>query len=209
MSWVLTLLRLALGSAWKLAGAVLGPVRRWLLADVRHPVIAVLAVAVAAYWFAIVPGLRDQLMQERADHARAVAAHERDIKTFRAAAREADRLDAANADRAVAEQAAITERVSHDYKAKVEALRARALAGRSVPAAGGVRREARAAARGAGGAALPGLSAAPGRADAPPGKAGLPLAAAMIANEQALQLDALISWAEAQAAVDPNAAPAQ
>jgi hypothetical protein len=53
---------------------------------------------------------------------------------------------------------------------------------------------------------VPGLSAAAGGAAQGTGKDRLPPADALTATEQAIQLDELIKWVRAQAAVDTNAA---
>jgi hypothetical protein len=50
------------------------------------------------------------------------------------------------------------------------------------------------------------VASASGSADEAPGKDRLPQSDALIATEQAIQLDELIRWVEAQAKVDPNGA---
>jgi hypothetical protein len=49
-----------------------------------------------------------------------------------------------------------------------------------------------------------GISAAPGGAAEAAGENGLPLADRELATEQAIQLDELIKWVRAQAAVDTD-----
>lgn len=202
MTWALNLLLAALRGVWKLSATVLAPVRRWLLRDFRHAVILGLAVALAWHWLVIGPRLRTDLASEKAAHLETKQAWEQDIGNFLAAVAEAGRFDAANAERVRSEQDAINRRIADDYEARLRALRARAAAA----AAGGVRHivESPTAASGGAGAAVPGLPDAAGRSGEAPDPAGFPLAAAVIASEQALQLDALISWVEQQAAVDVN-----
>ena len=124
------------------------------------------------------------------------AATAANVRTATAAARAADR---ANATRVRAAQTGISERSAYDYETRLAAARARA-----------GRLRAQAPARAAVGdrraAPVPGLSAAaPGAAPAP-GQDRLPDPDALIATEQAIQLDALIAWVRAQGAVDPNGA---
>ena len=135
----------------------------------------------------------DQLyQQEQAAFAVTVA-------NARAAADTARAADRANADRVAAAQRAINERTNDDFEARLADARARAERLRidaqspAHPGAGG-------------GAAVPGLSAAAGGAAQGTGKDRLPPADALTATEQAIQLDELIKWVRAQAAVDTNAA---
>jgi hypothetical protein len=143
------------------------------------------------------------------------AAHSATVANYRAAAEQARRADAENAARVKAEQAAINERTANDFTNRIAAARARA---------DELRRSARAAETdpGVGGAApVPGLPAsARGAAEATgedrlsrpehrPQAGVAPLGAddALIATEQAIQLDELINWVRAQAAV--SVAPAK
>jgi hypothetical protein len=120
------------------------------------------------------------------------------VANYRAAADAARAADRANLARAATEQRAISERTSNDYEARLAAARlsARRLRGQSARAATD---------RGRGGAApVPGLPAPTrGPAEAA-GENGLPADDALTATEQAIQLDELIQWVRAQAAVDPN-----
>ena len=120
------------------------------------------------------------------------------VANYRAAAAEAEASDKANAKRVAAEQRAINERTSNDYEARLAAARlsAQRLRGQSAAAAADPR---------AGRAApVPGLPAAPvGPAEAA-GQDRLPVADALTATEQAIQLDELIKWVKAQSAVDPG-----
>ncbi|HEX6071632.1 MAG TPA: hypothetical protein VFY95_01325, partial [Sphingomicrobium sp.] len=123
------------------------------------------------------------------------------VANYRAAAEVARAADKANAGRVAAEQNAINERISDDYEKRLAAARA---AGANLNA-GGLRVEARTAAADpghGGGAPVPGLAVATGRAHQAAGEDRLP--DALIATEQAIQLDELIKWVKAQAEVDPN-----
>jgi hypothetical protein len=120
------------------------------------------------------------------------------VANYREAAATAELQDKANAKRVAVEQRAINERTTNDYEARLAA--ARSLAQR-------LRREAAGAAanpRSGPSAAMPALSAAPGAAPAATGEDGLPQPEALIATEQAIQLDELIKWVRAQAAVDTS-----
>jgi len=121
------------------------------------------------------------------------------VANYRAATAEAEAADKANAGRVAAEQRAISERTSNDFEARLAAARLSAQRLRGQGAA--------AAADPGGGAAapVPGLSAASGRPAQAAGQDRLPRSDALTATEQAIQLDELIKWVRAQAAVDPNA----
>jgi hypothetical protein len=54
---------------------------------------------------------------------------------------------------------------------------------------------------------MPGLPGSAARAAQAPGEDRLPAEDALIATEQAIQLDELIRWVRQQSAVDPNAGP--
>ena len=123
-------------------------------------------------------------------------AHALTVANYRAAADIARRADAANRERVLAAQAGINERTINDYEARVGDARARA---------DRLRRQAGAAAtdRGAGRAAPVSPASPPARAaDGPAAQGGFPLRDRLIATEQAIQLDALVKWVRAQAAVD-------
>jgi hypothetical protein len=120
---------------------------------------------------------------------------------YGAATEQARAADKANAGRVVAQQNAINERISDDYEARLASARA-AAANLHV---GRLRVGARTAAADpghGGGAPVPGLAVAAGTADQAAGEDRLP--DALIATEQAIQLDELIKWVKAQAEVDPN-----
>lgn len=143
---------------------------------------------------------RNQWKAKAARHAELLAgeraAHAGTLANVRAAVERARLADAANAARARAEQAAINERTRDDYENRIAAARA---------AAGRLRRPPDAAPGGAGGGAgqaMSGLSAtAQGVAEAA-GEDRFPAADRLIATEQAIQLDELIKWVRAQAALD-------
>jgi hypothetical protein len=122
--------------------------------------------------------------------------HAQTVASYRAAAETARRADGANRDRVLAAQAGISERTIHDYEARLGD--ARTVAER-------LRRQAGSAAAGRGtGRATPLPAAAPAAraADGPAAQGGLSLADKLTATEQAIQLDELILWVRAQAAVD-------
>jgi hypothetical protein len=124
-------------------------------------------------------------------------AHAETVANYRLAAERARAADRANAERVAAEQGQINERTSHDFEARLAAARARAHR---------LRESAKAASDpgGRGSAPVPGLSApAPGFAQAP-GQDRLSDPDRLTATEQAIQLDELIRWVRAQAAVEPS-----
>lgn len=126
------------------------------------------------------------------------AVHSANIGNIRAAAEQARRADAANAARVRADQAAINERSIHDYESRIAAARAAAerLRGRAETVAADPR---------AGGATgVSALPAAAGVAAQAAGQDRLPESDALIATEQAIQLDELITWVRRQAAVPVN-----
>ena len=123
-------------------------------------------------------------------------AHAKTVANYRAAAEAARRADAANRDRVLAAQADINERTIHDYQARV--ANARALADR-------LRRQAGTAAADRGPrrtASLPAAGPPARAADGSATEGRFSLAERLTATEQAIQLDELIKWVRAQAAVD-------
>lgn len=197
-----------------LASFVLGPLRalwRWLWRDWRHPPLLALALSTAAYMFVINPRLTADLEKGRSALAAEIEAHNGTIADFWLASRQAETRQIENKARVATQQAAITERIEHDYQTRLSALRARhhELA-RAVAsnASGRLRAGATKVDPGAPRAAgLPGTGTAASSADEAPGDHGLSLGQRLIASEQALQLDALIDWTLAQAAV--NTSPAE
>ena len=120
------------------------------------------------------------------------------IADYRAAADAARAADKAHAARVASEQRVINQRTVDDYEIRLAAARARAEQ---------LRREAAGAAADPGSRgipAVPGLPTSAGVAPSSAGKSRLPPSDALTATEQAIQLDELIKWIKAQAAVDPN-----
>ena len=120
------------------------------------------------------------------------AAHAATVANYRAAAEQARQDDAANLARVKSEQATINERTEDDFETRIAA--ARALAERLHRQAGRP-----AADPGAGQAApVPGVPTAAGSAPQGAGESELPRPDALIATEQAIQLDEIIKWIRAQ-----------
>ena len=121
------------------------------------------------------------------------------VANARAAADEARAADQANATRVAAEQTQISERTANDFEIRIAAVRADAERLRNEPQA--------AADSGArGNTSVPGIPPAAARPAQGAGENRLPQPDALTATEQAIQLDELIKWVKAQAAVPPNAA---
>ena len=144
-----------------------------------------------AHWKKQSAGFEQLYRQEQASFATTVA-------NARAAADQARAADQANATRGAAQQAAINERTSNDFEARLAAAR--------VAAAQRVQFVSRAAADSGAGRSAPvsGLSAAAGSAAQAAGEDGLPASDALTATEQAIQLDELIKWVRHQHRVDNN-----
>ena len=142
---------------------------------------------------------RDHWREEARSNAALVqaerAAHETTVANYRAAADQARRDDAANLARVTAEQAQINERTSNDFETRIASARADARRLRADDAA------ARADPRVGGTAPVPGLPASPEGASEAAAEDGFPQSDRLIATEQAIQLDELINWVKAQAAV--------
>jgi hypothetical protein len=119
------------------------------------------------------------------------------VANYRAAADAARAADEANGDRVAARQQTINERTTHDYETRLAAARA---------AARRLRLDAQAAADpGAGAnASMPGFPAAARGTPQAAGEDGFSQADRLTATEQAIQLDELIRWVRAQAAIDNN-----
>ncbi|MBV9528548.1 hypothetical protein [Sphingomonas sp.] len=123
----------------------------------------------------------------------------RTTTAYREAVEQARADDKANATRVAGEQQTINQRTSDDYEKRLadarstaDRLRAQLAAAPAHPGTGGA-------------APVPGLSAA---AVGPPQAAGEDgLSDALIATEQAIQLDELIKWVRRQAGVNPNGGP--
>lgn len=134
-------------------------------------------------------------------HAAQQSALAQTIAGYRAAADAARAADRANAERVAADQRAINERTLNEYEARLVDARARA---------DRLRGEAAGAAANPGdgrSTAVPTLPA-PTRAIAEAaGTDGLSYADALIATEQAIQLDELVKWVRRQAAVPVTGEP--
>jgi len=123
-------------------------------------------------------------------------AHAQTVANYRAAADAARRADAANRDRALTAQQDINERTIHAYEARLGDARAVADRMRREAGAPATDRVARRA------APLPAAAAAARATGGSAAQDGLSLADRLVATEQAIQLDELIKWVRAQAAVD-------
>jgi signal transduction histidine kinase len=133
------------------------------------------------------------------------------IANYRAAAEAARAADLANAGRVAAAQRTISDRTSHDFETRLADARARAqrlqLAPRSPAGVGGGARAAPVPAAGPAAGAARGAAAQdrlPVAADDP--AQDLSLDDRLIATEQAIQLDELIKWVNAQARIDAKPA---
>ena len=155
---------------------------------VRHPwqsTSVLLLVACAWLWRAN-NGLEDTIKAERARYAQTMA-------SFRDAQAKAELAQKANLARVSIQQRTITDETLDDYNRRVAVLRARyqrllSQGNRSA----------------SGNAAMPAIPDATGRIDEAADENGLPAADALTASEQALQLDALITWVERQAKVETS-----
>jgi hypothetical protein len=209
------------GWLWGLIAKAARAIGEWIVADWRNGVVLVLALNFLAHAFIITPRLRADVRDGEAallakDMALEAerAAHRQTVADAQAAAKWAQDAAEDNARRVAAEQARATERIVDDYQDRLLAARARA-------AEFGRMQQARAASdtRRADATHLPGPAAAASRAGAASGEARLSdagvsglgavlpmtLAERLIATEQALQLDALIDYVLAIAAI-PNSA---
>ena len=127
------------------------------------------------------------------------AASARTVANYRAAAEAARAADRAASERVRAEQLAINERTSNDFEARLAAVRARAVRlriGDAATAADSCDRGTASVSRVPVGPCGPAQAAGQDRLS--PGDA-------LVATEQAIQLDELIRWVERQRAVDVNA----
>jgi hypothetical protein len=124
------------------------------------------------------------------------------VANYRAAAEQARAADEANVTRVAAQSQAINERIEHDYEVRLAAARAAA----ADLSSGRLRDSPQAAADTSAGRSpsVPRLPAAAARLAQAAGKDQLPASDALTATEQAIQLDELIKWVRAQAAVDNN-----
>jgi hypothetical protein len=128
------------------------------------------------------------------------AATAQTVANYRATAETARAADQAANDRARAEQYVINERTSDDLETRLAAARLRAR--RLQPG----NREAATDSRDCGTASVPSLPTAACGSPQASGQGGFSSGDALIATEQAIQLDELIHWVDRQHAVDVNAA---
>lgn len=129
-----------------------------------------------------------------------VEARAQAIASYRAAAEEARRADRANVERVRARQSSINERTADDFEARLASARARAaqrLRADGAPAIAFSRPRT---------ASVPGIPVAAGPIAETAGAGGLSPSERLLATEQAIQLDELISWVRAQAAINPASA---
>ena len=193
--------RMVLSGAFEKVLKGLSAAWKWIISDWRNGPLVWFVLVVLVNSFITIPSLRNQIDRVTAERDAERAAHEGTVVAFIAATQQAQREAEANAARVAAEQEDINDEIIRDHRADLAALRARYE--RLLQSA-----QAAAADPGRTGAAgLPGLPDTSGRADAAPGEDRLPaagelsLADALLASEQALQLDALIRWIERQQAV--------
>lgn len=120
------------------------------------------------------------------------------VLNYRVAAADARKADQTNAARVVAAQLAINQKKDADYEARIADARARA---------DSLRAQLEASAHSGDGrdAPVPGLSTGPRGPDEASGEDGL--SDALLATEQAIQLDELIKWVREQHAVNVNGDP--
>lgn len=121
------------------------------------------------------------------------------VSNYRAAAAAARSADETAARHLADEQRAINERTEHEFEARLADVRARAerlhfAAAQADPSRGAATR-------------MPGISDSSGGVDQATRENRLSPRDALTATEQAIQLDELIGWVKAQAALDPNAPP--
>ena len=162
-----------------------------LAASAALAILLILARGDARHWKKQSAGFEQLYRGEQAAFAGTVA-------NYRAAAETARAADQANISRVAAEQRAINERTTDDFEARLATTRA---------SAERLRRQTAVAAtdRGGGGSApMPSLAAAPAGIAQTPGEDRFSDSDALTATEQAIQLDELIKWVRAQAAVDPD-----
>lgn len=135
----------------------------------------------------------ERLDAEKAAHKLTKAAFEQQVSDYRTAYQTAVAEAQAAARKVEADQERITHEVSADYQSRLADVRARYQRLLAKTEADSGR---------AGAPDLPGVSASAGGPDAAAACAGLPLAARLVATEQAIQLDALQDWIRRQAGVE-------
>jgi hypothetical protein len=118
------------------------------------------------------------------------------VANYRAAADAARAADQANVERVTAEQRSINERTEHDYETRLAAARAAAERLRIQSAAAAADPGAR------GTTPVPGVADASDKPDEAAGQDRLPQSDALLATEQAIQLNELIKWVRRQNEVE-------
>lgn len=172
---------------------------KWIVSDWRNLPLVIFGVAALWLGWVVIPARDRTIADTEALLTATQLAHLGTITNFIDASKQAQADAEANAARVKAEQERITDAKLATYRADRAALLARFDRLRARAAAGDPGR--------AHAAGLPGAGSAAGRAHEASGEAGLPAARglsledALVASEQALQLDALIDWVEAQSAV--------
>jgi len=169
---------ISLATAAKLGGLLLVALALTLLVHDRN------------HWKGTAEIRQQQLAQTR-------AAFDQTVAGYRAAAAQAHAEDAANVARVKADQSAINERTEDEYQTRIAAARADAQRLRDEQAAAADSSARR-------GTPVPSLPAPAQEAAQAASEDGLSDSDALTATEQAIQLDELIKWIRAQAAVHPN-----
>ena len=166
-----------------------------LAASLALGLLLLIQAAESRHWKKQSASFEQRFRNEQSEFAATVA-------EARAAAERARAADLVNAERVAAEQRAINERTAHDFEARLATARAAAQRPRIEAARPATDRRAGRA------PLLPALSTSARSAAQSASSGRLPSATALIATEQAIQLDELIKWVRAQAKVDNNAAAA-
>lgn len=189
---------------------------KWLVADWRNLFVVIFGVTALWQGWVTIPARDSTIADTEALLADTQTAFVGTIVSYTTASAKAQADAEANAARVKAEQERITDAKLGRYRADLAHLRSRFARldadrlRRGAGAGNGPRR--------ADAADLPGAGEAPGRAAEASGQDRLPAARdrqatalslddALIASEQALQLNALIDWIEAQSAVRFNPEP--
>lgn len=178
----------------------LSAVWQWIISDWRNGPLVWFFALFLVNNFIIAPSLRSQIAAVTAQRDAEAAAHLGTVNAFLAATAQAQAEAEANVLRVEAEQETINHEIETAYRADLAALRDRF-----------DRLRTRDAARANPGRANPvdlsGVSDAAANPDAAPGQDRLPATGALsledafTASAQALQLDAVIDWIEAQHSV--------
>lgn len=207
MTWILGLLS-PVGTLLKVAGKLLvkaaNALLDWIMEDWKNGPLLFLGLFAVVHLLVIDPRLQAERDAEKVGRAADNAAHRKTMEGFRTARRIAQQRAKDNVTRVKTEQAVITKEITDDFEKRIAAARARAGELERLRAGAG-----RADPGSATAAGVPGLPAAAAATDEAPDQAGLSpesgtlsLEDALIATEQAIQLDALIDWVEAQSGVN-------